>query len=317
MSKSHHHEHGYEGGHSPNHGGHTHTPPSFGAAFLIGIALNLGYVVGETIYGLLGHSLALLADAGHNLSDILALGMAWGAAAVSRRQPTHRYTYGFRSTSILAALVNAILLLVVTGGIMWEAIRRLAEPEPSAGLTIIVVAAIGIVINAATALLFMSGRKGDLNIRAAFTHMATDALVAFGVVVAGAVILWTGWLWFDPAVSLAISLVIVASTWGLLRASVNLALAAVPESIDRVAVETFLASLPGVREIHDLHIWGISTHETALTVHLVRPDARPDDALLFHTSTELHRRFGIAHATFQVEAGDETHPCGLADASTV
>jgi cobalt-zinc-cadmium efflux system protein len=214
-------------------------------------------------------------------------------------------------------LVNAILLLVVTGGIMWEAIRRLAQPEPSAGLTIIVVAAIGIVINACTALLFMAGRKGDLNIRAAFIHMATDALVALGVVVAGAVILWTGWLWFDPAVSIAISIVIVLGTWGLLRGSVNLALDAVPDGIDRMAVETFLASLPGVREIHDLHIWGISTHETALTVHLVRPDTRPDDALLVNTSTELHRRFGIAHATFQVEAGDEAHPCRLADANTV
>jgi len=314
MSK---HDHSDEHAHRHNHGGHghSHAPASFGRAFCIGIALNLAYVGAEAFYGLAAHSLALLADAGHNLGDVLGLVLAWGAAALSRRQPTQRHTYGFRSTSILAALVNAVVLLVVTGGIVWEAIRRISDPEPSAGLTIIVVAAIGIAVNAATALLFMSGGGGDLNIRAAFLHMASDALVALGVVVAGAAILWTGWLWLDPAISILISVVIVAGTWGLLRDSVNLALDAIPAGIDRQAVESYLTGLPGVTEVHDLHIWGMSTTESALTAHLVRPDGGPTDALLLSAAHELEKRFGICHATLQIETAAQA--CLLAPSEVV
>lgn len=302
-------------GHSEH--GHSHAPTDFGRAFAIGIALNLAYVGAEAFYGIVAHSLALLADAGHNLGDVLGLVLAWGAAALSRHRPTQRHTYGLRSTSILAALVNAIVLLVVTGGIVWEAIRRLSEPEPSAGLTIIIVAAIGIAINAATALLFMSGRKDDLNIRAAFWHMASDALVALGVVVAGAAILWTGWLWLDPAISLIISVVIVLGTWGLLRDSVHLALDAVPAGIDRQEVEAYLAALPGVTEVHDLHIWGLSTTETALTAHLVRPAGGSIDALLASAAHELEEHFGIGHTTIQLETGEDALACRLAAADVV
>lgn len=309
--------HAHDYGHE--HGGHGHSraPADLGRAFAIGIALNLAYVGAEAFYGVIAHSLALLADAGHNLGDVLGLVLAWGAAALSRHRPTQRHTYGLRSTSILAALVNAIVLLVVTGGIVWEAIRRFSDPEPSAGLTIIIVAAAGIAVNAATALLFMSGRKDDLNIRAAFLHMASDALVALGVVVAGAAILWTGWLWLDPAISIVISMVIVAGTWGLLRDSVNLALDAVPAGIDRQAAEAYLARLPGVTAVHDLHIWGMSTTETALTAHLVRPDGGPGDALLVSAAHELEERFGICHATLQLETVDNAEACRLASDEVV
>jgi len=245
-----HDDHEHEHHHHRGAGGHVHAPASFGRAFAIGIALNTAYVLGGAFYGVAAHSLALLADAGHNLGDVLGLAAAWGASILGTRKPGGRYTYGLRRSSILAALGNAVVLLVVTGGIAWEGIRRLLDPEPTAGITIIAVAAGGIVVNGVTALLFMSGRKDDLNIKGAFLHMASDALVALGVVVAGGLILWTGWLWLDPAISLVISAVIVAGTWSLLRNSVNLSLDAVP-GIDGHAVEARLRALPGVSEVHD------------------------------------------------------------------
>ena len=291
---------------------HHHGPASYSRAFAVGIALNLGFVIVEVIFGLLAHSLALLADSGHNFCDVLALGMAWGATRLSQSPPGGRYTYGLRRSSILAALANAILLLIVTGGIAWEAVQRLIHPEPVAGKIVMAVAALGIVINAATAVLFFSGRKGDLNIRAAFLHMAADALVALGVVVAGAIILMTDWLWIDPLVSLIISFILVAGTWHLLRDSFHLSLDAVPREVSLESVRRFLAALPGVAEVHDLHIWGMSTTQTALTVHLVMPLGCPDDAFLARLSDQLHDQFEIEHATFQVERGDPRHPCALA-----
>jgi cobalt-zinc-cadmium efflux system protein len=300
-----HHDHRHTGG------GHHHAPADFGRAFAIGIALNLAYVVGEAFYGIVAHSLALLADAGHNLGDVLGLAGAWLASTLGRQKPGGRYTYGLRRASVLAALGNAVLLLVVTGGIAWEGVRRLMEPEPSGGFIIVIVAAVGIMVNGATALLFMSGRKGDLNIRGAFLHMASDALVSAGVVVAGVVIIWTGWLWLDPAISLLVSAVIVAGTWGLLRDAVNLSLDAVPPGVDHDKVAAFLQGLPGVVEVHDLHIWGMSTTETALTAHLVRPRAPVDDDMLHAACERLRERFGIGHATFQVEDGSGAHPCSL------
>lgn len=310
MSMSgHHHEH--EHGHDHGIGGHHHTPANFGKAFAIGIALNLAYVVGEAFYGVVAHSLALLADAGHNLGDVLGLAGAWLASILGRRRPSGRYTYGLRRSSILAALGNAIVLLIVTGGIAWEGIRRLLDPEPVGGFIIMAVAAVGIAVNGITAFLFMAGRKDDLNIRGAFLHMASDALVALGVVIAGAVILWTGWLWLDPAISLVVSVIIVFGTWGLLRDSMELALDAVPPGVDQAKVATFLRELPGVAAVHDLHIWGMSTTETALTAHLVRPGAGIDDDMLHHACMELREHFGIGHATFQVEDGAGEHACSL------
>ncbi len=295
-----------------HHGhGHGHGPASFGRAFAIGIALNLAYVAGEIVYGVIAHSLALLADAGHNIGDVLALAAAWLAARLARVRPSARFTYGLRGCSILASVANAVTLLIVTGGIAAEAIRRLFEPAHVAGPTIMLVAAVGIAVNGATALLFMSGRRSDLNLRAAFAHMATDALVAAGVVVAGGLILLTGQSWIDPVSSLLISAVIVAATWSLLRDSLGFALGAVPPGIDRHAVERYLAGLPGVCAVHDLHIWGMSTTETALTAHLVRPGAPLDDALLHRAADALRHHHGIGHATLQVEQGDEAHPCAL------
>jgi cobalt-zinc-cadmium efflux system protein len=305
-----HHDHDHH--HAPS--GHQHTPANFGKAFAIGIALNLAYVVGEAFYGVVAHSLALLADSGHNLGDVLGLAGAWLASILGKRRPGGRYTYGLRRSSILAALGNAVVLLVVTGGIAWEGIRRLLDPEPAGGLIIIVVATVGIVVNAATAFLFISGRKSDLNIKGAFLHMASDALVALGVVIAGAVILWTGWLWLDPAISLVVSVIIVAGTWSLLRDSVNFSLDAVPPSVDQNKVAAFLRKLRGVAEVHDLHIWGMSTTETALTAHLVRPGAAIDDDFLHNACKELNEHFAITHATFQVEEGTGAHSCSLRSA---
>ncbi len=311
-----HHDHGHGHSHGDHHG-HNHGPASYGRAFLIGILLNGGFVVVETVYGFLANSLALLADAGHNLGDVLSLMLAWGAASMVKRLPSARYTYGLKRTSILAALVNAMLLLVASGAIVLEAVRRFSEPEPVVGTTVIWVALAGIVINGATALGFMAGRKGDLNIRGAFLHMAADALVSLGVVLGGLVMLAFGWPWIDPLVSAAIAVVIVIGTWTLLRDSINLALDAVPASIDRSAIERYLQGLAGVSEVHDLHIWAMSTTEVALTAHLVRPGASLDDALLAEACRELSRRFGIGHATLQVEAGDPAHPCVLAPADVV
>jgi cobalt-zinc-cadmium efflux system protein len=289
--------------------GHAHRDHGFGHAFAIGIALNLGFVFVEAIYGFVSHSLALLSDAGHNLSDVLGLALAWAATILVRRLPTRRRTYGLRKSSILASLVNAVLLLVATAAIAWEALLRLQHPRPIDTGIVIGVAVVGIVVNGITAALFLSGRKRDMNIRGAFLHMAADAAVSAGVVLAALAMRATGWLWLDPAVSLAIVLVIGLSTWGLLRDSVNLALDAVPQGIDPHRIEDYLADLPGVVAVHDLHIWGISTTEAALTVHLVKPDASIDDALLGRIHADLHRQFGIDHVTVQFELGDDAHPC--------
>ncbi|HEV7995932.1 MAG TPA: cation diffusion facilitator family transporter [Stellaceae bacterium] len=294
-----------------DHSIHAPGRADYGRAFAIGIALNLAYVGGEAVAGVVAHSLALLADAGHNLGDVLGLALSWGAAVLSRRQPSGRFTYGLRSTSILAALANAVILLVVTGGIAWEAVWRLAHPVPVASTIVIWVAAAGIAVNGGTALLFASGRAGDLNIRSAFVHMAADTLVTAGVVVAGIVIGLTGWLWLDPATSLVVSAVIVIGSWGLLRSAIGLALDAVPEGLDADAVRAHLAALPGVAALHDLHIWGMSTTETALTCHLVMPGGHPGDAALNAMTQQLHTRFGIAHATIQIELADSEEICAL------
>ncbi len=282
---------------------HSHQA-DFGRAFAIGVLLNTGFIIAEVVFGLLSHSLSLLADAGHNLSDVLGLLMAWAATNLARRSPTERFTYGLRRTSVLAALFNAILLLVSIGAIAWEAIRRIREPEPVLGLTMIWVAAAGVVVNGVTAWMFARGRKGDLNIRGAFLHMTADAGVSAGVVFAGFVILQTGWSLLDPISSLVIVVIILIGTWGLLRDSVNLALDAVPRGIDSGAVKSFLEELPGVAAIHHLHVWGLSTTETACTAHVVKNEPQLDDELLKQIAHELHDRFGIEHTTIQFECCD-------------
>ncbi len=297
--------------------GHSHAPASYNSAFAVGIGLNTVFIIVEVVYGLRAGSLALVADAGHNLGDVLGLALAWVAAVLATRRPTRRRTYGLRRSSILAALGNAIFLLVAIGAIAWEAIGRLRQPDPVATGTVIWVAALGIAINTGTALLFMSGRKGDLNIRGAFLHMVGDAAVSAGVVVAAVVIGATGWLWLDPAMSLVIVAIITVATWGLLRESLNLALDAVPGSIDAHAVEQYLRALPGVSEVHDLHIWGMSTTQVALTAHLVRPVSGNEDALLLDVCKELHDHHGIEHSTIQIERGDGPRSCELAAAGVI
>lgn len=303
----HDHSHGHDhGGHGHSHGGHghSHAPADFGRAFLIGITLNTAFVVVEVVYGLMAHSLALVADAGHNLSDVLGLLLAWGAALMAKRAPTARHTYGLRRSTVLAALFNAIFLLVSVGAIAWEALRRLGHPEPIVAGTVIWVALLGIVINGITAMMFMSGSKDDLNIRGAFAHMAADAIISAGVVVAGIVIVYTGWEWLDPVVSLALVAVIVAGTWGLLRDSVDLSLDAVPAGINPEAVQQWLLTLPAVKGAHHLHIWGLSTTESALTVHLVIEEGQRSDALLHDINDGLREKFKIGHATIQCESAD-------------
>ncbi|HWU72571.1 MAG TPA: cation diffusion facilitator family transporter [Sphingomonas sp.] len=313
-----HHEH--DGHHHDSHGhggpGHSHAPKSFGRAFAIGTALNTGFVVVEAIYGITAGSMALLADAGHNLSDVLGLLIAWAAATLARRRPTGRYTYGLRSSSILAAFLNALLLLIAITVIAVEAIGRFAEPAPVAGGTVMVVAAVGIVINGATAFLFMRGRKGDLNIRGAFLHMAADAAVSAGVVLAGFVIVQTGLTWIDPVVSLAIVAIIAIGTWQLLRDSVNLSLQASPSGVDPDEVGAFLDEEEGVADIHDLHVWPLSTTETALTVHLLMPGGYPGDAYTVRLATRLKERFGIDHATVQIETDPDIY-CRLEPSEVV
>jgi cobalt-zinc-cadmium efflux system protein len=279
-------------------------------AFAIGVALNMAFVVLEAVFGFLGGSLALVADAGHNLSDVLGLLLAWGAIRLAQVAPTERRTYGVRRSTIFAALLNALLLLVAVGAIALEAVRRLWVPEPVAGVTVIFVAAAGVAVNTGTALLFRRGRKRDLNIAGAFAHMAADAAVSAGVALAGVAILLTGLPWLDPAVSLAIVVVIVVGTWGLLRDSVNLALDAVPSSIDPRQVEEYLLGLPSVVAVHDLHIWATSTTEVALTAHLVKPEPAGDDELIARVTEELATRFGIQHPTIQWERNSHTFPCG-------
>ncbi|HQT77935.1 MAG TPA: cation diffusion facilitator family transporter [Rhodopila sp.] len=307
------HDHARDHVHTHQHGGggHHHAPVDFGRAFAIGVGLNTAYIVAEAFWGISAHSVALLADAGHNLGDVAGLLGAWLAAWLSKRRPSGQFTYGLRRSSILAALANAIILLLVTGGIAWEAIQRLITPDPAGGLVIMVVAVAGIFVNGITAWLFMSGRKGDLNIKAAFMHMAADALLTFGVAVAGGIIMLTGWLWLDPAVSLVVSLVIIVGTWSLLRDSVNLSLDAVPRGIDQDDVSRYLGALPGVSEVHDLHIWAMSTTETALTAHLVREDAGADSGLLCQIALEVRERFGIGHATVQFENAETADRCAL------
>jgi cobalt-zinc-cadmium efflux system protein len=300
---------------------HQHHPVpgrgDFSGAFAFGIALNLAYVAAEAGFGLVAGSLALVADAGHNLGDVLGLALSWGAALLSRRQPSQRFTYGLRSSSILAALANAIILLVVTGGVAWEGLWRLAHPVAVAGATVAWVAAVGILVNGLTALLFASGRSRDLNVKSAFLHMAADALVAAGIVVTGIAIALTGLQWLDPAVSLVVSAVIVYGTWGLIKDATGLALDAVPEGIDVASVRARLAALPGVAAIHDLHIWGMSTTETALTCHLVMPGGHPGDVALASLARELEARFGIHHATIQIELADSDEVCALTPESVV
>ena len=297
-------------------GHHHHAPTDFGRAFLIGILLNTGFVVVEAGYGIAVNSVALLADAGHNLSDVLGLLIAWGAATLSKREPSANYSYGLRRTSILAALFNAVFLLVATGAIAFEAAQRLLHPAPVAGGVIMAVAAAGILVNGITAWLFAGGRKGDINVRGAFLHMIADAAVSAGVVVAGFVVTRTGWLWLDPATSLVIVAVILVGTWGLLRSSVAMALDRVPDRIVPADVAAALTALPGVTRVHDLHIWPMSTTEVALTCHLVMPEGCPGDRFLHDASEMLHARFQIDHATIQVER-DEHEACALAPATVV
>jgi len=303
--------------HQDSGGSHSHAPANYSKAFAIGIALNLAFVAIEATFGVRAGSLALVADAGHNLSDVIGLALAWAGAILARKIPTPTRTYGMRRVSVLAALTNALLLLVAIGAIAWEAIGRLSRPEPVSGGLVMAVAGVGILVNAGTALLFMSGRKGDLNVRGAFLHMAADAAVSAGVVAAGFAILKTGLLWLDPAVSLLIVIVIAFGTWGLLGDSVNLAMDAVPAGIQPADVEKYLQQLPGVTGVHDLHIWGMSTTESALTVHLVRPHVEDEDTFLLAMCKELHDKFGIEHPTVQVERGHGPHDCKLAASNVV
>lgn len=301
----------------PRHAGprHDHAPRISGPAFAIGTALNLALVAAETGFGILSGSLALLSDGVHNFSDVLGLLLAWGGSWLAQKQPSPSRTYGFRRASILAALANASLLFAATGAIVIEAVQRFGSARPVESQTVLWVAGAAIVVNTATALLFAPGRKADLNIQGAFLHMAGDAAVSLGVVVAAVMIGLTGWLWLDPAAAIGVSAVILWSGWGLMRDALNLVLDAVPSGIEHAAVEAYLASLPGVASVHDLHIWAMSTTETALTAHLVRPGAALDDELLAEAAHELDRRFGIHHATIQVESGGQE--CRLAPHSVV
>lgn len=289
---------------------HSHVPQSFGTAFVVGTVLNAGYVVVQLIFGVFAHSLALIADAGHNFGDVLALLLAWAATYLSSTPSTARRTYGLGRSSILAALVNSALLLIAVGGITWEAIRRFSDPGEVGGKTVMIVAAIGIVINGITALLFFAGRERDLNIRGAFLHMAADAAVSAGVVIAGLLILLTGMRWIDPVASLVINVVIVWGTWGLLRDSLAMALDVVPANVDPNAVRKYLEELNGVTAVHDLHIWPLSTTRTALTVHLEMPGAAGGDVFLQQVCERLHAEFQIEHSTIQIEQNAEA--CALA-----
>ena len=306
MSTAHQHNYDHERSHR-----HSHAPGSFGKAFFIGILLNTGFIVAEIIYGLHANSLALLADAGHNVSDVLGLFMAWGAVILAKHKPSARYTYGFQSSTILAALTNAVLLLVACGGIGWEALQRFSGPEAISSVTVMVVASVGIFVNGITAWLFMAGRKEDLNIRGAFLHTAADALVSLGVVIAGAVMMWTGWSWLDPLVSLVISFGIIVGSWSLLKESFDLALHAAPKHISTAEVKSYLSSLAGVKEVHDLHVWAMSTSETALSAHILTSGNHPGDEFLKHVAHELEHYFRIGHCTIQIEIGDGQR-CNLA-----
>ncbi|GAA0284470.1 cation diffusion facilitator family transporter [Alteraurantiacibacter aestuarii] len=298
------HAHGHAHGHSHGHGhAHSHAPADYGTAFAVGAGLNTGFVLVEALFGYLSGSMALIADAGHNLSDVLALLIAWAASVAARKPATARFTYGLKSSTILAALANATLLVITIGAILFETMHRLIVPADVEGWTMVWVAGIGIVINTATALMFMRGRKHDINIRGAFLHMAADALVSVGVVVAGVAIVMTGAVLIDPIVSLVIVAVIAWGTWGLLKDSVKMGLLAVPDGISESDVRAYLSGLAGVETVHDLHIWPMSTTETALTAHVCMPGGHPGDGFLHEVAHELEHRFHIGHATVQVETG--------------
>jgi cobalt-zinc-cadmium efflux system protein len=323
MTASHDHDHdhgrGHDHGHRHDHGhhhGHSHVPEKFDRAFAIGIAVNGGFVAIELVAGLYANSLGLLADAGHNLSDVLTLALAWAASWLAGRRPTQRRTYGLRKSSILAALSGAVIQLIGVGAIALEAAQRLVHPQPVLTGWMIWVALAGIAVNAGTALPFWRGRKHDLNLQAAFLHLITDAVLSAGVVIAALLMQTTGWQWLDPAISLGIVAAITLGSWSLLRDSVNLAIDGVPAGVDHQAVAAFLAGLPGVQAVHDLHIWGLSTTEIALTAHLLRPDHPIDDGFLEATAATLASRFAIAHATIQVEAGNGAG-CRLASPETI
>jgi cobalt-zinc-cadmium efflux system protein len=296
--------------HRHSHGHAHHGSPA--RAFGIGVVLNFGLVLVEVVFGVLSHSMALLADAGHNLGDVLGLVLASGAAILAQRKPTKRRTYGYRRLTVFAALANGVLLLVATGGVMWESIRRLASPRSVDVQTVMLVALFGAVVNGGSASLFFAARDRDLNVKAAFVHLIGDAAISLGVVGAGLVIKWTGWLWADPATAIVVSVLILASTWSLMRRSIDLVLDAVPEKIDIDAVRAFLEHRPDVLQVHDLHVWAMSTTETALTAHLVMPRVAAASTFLSGTCKELHDRFGIEHATLQVDPEDAPDPCVLA-----
>ena len=308
---NHSHDHSHGHGHGHAHGGHSHAPADFGRAFLIGIVLNTGFVAIEATAGLIYGSMALIADAVHNLSDVLALALAWIASIAAKQPASGRYTYGYKSSTILAALANALLLAVAIGAILFETLHRIANPTEPQGLAMAAVAGVGIAINGFTAWLFMKGQN-DLNIRGAYLHMAADALVSLGVVMAGLAILFTGWSWVDPAVSIVILAVIAWGTWGLARDSVAMGLLAAPAGIDPHEVKAHLGSLEGVTAVHDLHVWPMSTTEVALTAHLVMPGRPASDSFLREVADGLEHRFGVHHATLQIESGDDpcAHPCG-------
>ncbi len=298
--------HGHHGhSHHDRHGPHGHMPKNFGRAFALGIALNTIYIIVEVIFGLLSGSLALLADAGHNLSDVLGLAVAWAGAELTKRPPTARFTYGLGGSSILAALLNGLLLLVACGAIAWEAIERFSAPAEIASTTVIIVASIGIVINSGTAMLFMGGQKEDINVRGAFLHMMADAGVSAGVVVGSVLIFYTGYNWIDPLVSLFIVALIFWSTWGLLSEAVRMSLAGVPRGIKLDEVYEYLSGLQGVQAVHDLHIWPMSTSETAMTAHLVMPGGHPGKNFLFDVQKAVKQSFAIHHITIQIEMEDE------------
>jgi cobalt-zinc-cadmium efflux system protein len=326
---AHHHDHGHqhtdashahdghEHGHSHGLGGHVHAPASFGRAFAIGTALNAAFVAAQVFYGLAAHSVALLADAIHNLGDVLGLVIAWWAMHLAKRRPTLTRTYGWGRGTIMASLTNAVVLLLGCGAIAIESVQRFGDPHPVAGNVVMWVAAIGIVINGATALMFMRGRKHDLNVKGAFLHMASDAAVSAGVVVAGLAIQFTGWLWLDPATSLLIVAIIILGTWGLLRDSMNLAMDVVPAGIELPQVEEALLNLPGVTEVHDLHVWALSTTETALTAHLLQGTAGRESGLIAEACAQMLQRFKIGHCTFQIETAESADTCGLRAADVV
>lgn len=290
---------------------HHHHGDTNSRAFAIAIVLNTVFVMVEFFYGIIANSTALMADAGHNLADVMGLLMAGGAAILARRAPSGRYTYGLRSTSILAALANAMFLLVACGAIAWEAVLRFSQPPAVAGNMVMAVAGIGIVINGLSAWMFVKGSHDDVNVRGAYLHMAADAAVSLGVVISAAIMLFTGWYWLDPAISLVIVAVIVTGTWGVLRDSLHLALSAVPANVELSEVESYLRQCKGVADIHDLHIWGMSTTETALTVHLVMPDGYPGDMAMDDIMHTLKERFFVQHSTLQVELGTTAHACTL------